>query len=459
MNIKTRLSLHFTLLVAVILFFLSTLIYYLSYTSQRDRFRSNLLYRAKNSATLLVNFQEIDGSLLRELHQATLRYDDEEIVITDSAYNVIYSFNNTFLNDSVVKSYSGSESYRFFHIKGKDGINFLHEFNNQTYYVSLMASDNLGKEYLSDLRKAFLWSIIFSLLLSVLASYLFSKIAVQPLSQIIKKIRGVHPTRLSDRINVGGRKDEIGQLAFSFNEMLSNIEDAFKKQEEFVSNASHELRTPLAVMVAEADYLLNKPRSNEEYQNYVKDTVAELRKLNSLLYTLLELAQINRDNAVQLTGVRIDEIIYLAVYQVKIKNQGRKILTKIQYPENENDLIVNGNPGLLEIVFINLLDNACKFSTDEILIEISITEKAICIEISDKGIGIPVSEVENIFKPFNRATNARLKSGFGIGLYLVYTIVKLHSADIKVSSIENEGTRFELIFNRGLERENSQPLH
>ena len=448
MNIKTRLSLHFTLLVAGILFFLSTLIYYLSYTSQRDRFRSNLLYRAKNSATLLVNFREIDGTLLRELHQATLRYDDEEIVITDTAFNVIYSFNNILLNDSVVKSHSDSESHRFFHIKGKDGIHLLHRFNNQSYLVSLMASDNLGKEYLSDLRKAFLWSIFFSLLLSVLASYLFSRIAVQPLSQIIKKIRGVHPTRLSDRINVGGRKDEIGQLAFSFNEMLSNIEDAFKKQEEFVSNASHELRTPLAVMVAEADYLLNKPRSNEEYQNYIKDTVAELRKLNSLLYTLLELAQINRDNAIQLTGVRIDEIIYHAVYQVKIKNQGRKILTKIQYPENENDLVVKGNPGLLEIVFINLLDNACKFSTDEILTEISITDKDICVKISDKGIGIPVSEVEHIFKPFNRATNARLKSGFGIGLYIVYTIVKLHSADIKVTSIENEGTRFELIFNR-----------
>lgn len=381
------------------------------------------------------------------MHQSTLRFLAEEIAITDSAFNIIYNFNILYLSDSVIRSFTGDDDYIFFKIKEKDGIHYQHNFNNQKYHVSLMAFDDYQREYLSDLRKAFFWSIIFSVLLSVLLSYLFSEIAIRPLSQIIRNIRAINSTRLSDRINIGERKDEIGQLADSFNEMLNNIEVAFKSQEEFVSNASHELRTPLAVMIAEADYLMNKARNNEEYQNYIKETTAELRKLNSLLYTLLELAQINRDNSIHLTSVRIDEIIYNAVYKVKTKNQDRKILTKIQYPENVNELLVSGNQGLLEIVFKNLLDNACKFSKDEIIIEITLNQKFIHISISDKGIGIPAADIINIFKPFNRATNVRLKSGFGIGLYIVFTIIKLHSAEIKVHSTVNEGTRFDLKFN------------
>jgi signal transduction histidine kinase len=230
--------------------------------------------------------------------------------------------------------------------------------------------------------------------------------------------------------------------------MMANIEIAFKNQEEFVSNASHELRTPLAVMTAEANYLLSKDRTHEEYIEHITGTVHDLKKLNSLLYNLLELAQLNRDNAIHLSGVRIDEIIFSAIHQVKTKHQGRKIVTKIKYTENENDLLVNGNSGLLEIAFKNLLDNACKFSTDEVLIEITILDKFINIIISDKGIGIPADEIDSIFKPFNRAGNARLKAGFGIGLYLVSTIIKIHYAEIKVNSHENKGTRFELSFNK-----------
>ena len=180
----------------------------------------------------------------------------------------------------------------------------------------------------------------------------------------------------------------------------------------------------------------------------ISGLVNELKKLNIMLNSLLELAQINRDNSIQLTCVRIDEIIYNAIRQVKIRYPGRKIVLKIQYPENGNDLLINGNSGLLTIAFSNLIENACKFSNENVTVEFVIIDKFIKIRITDSGIGIPAEEFDSIYKPFKRGSNVRFKGGFGIGLSLVSRIVELHNADIKVFSEQDKGTSFELAFDK-----------
>ena len=101
---------------------------------------------------------------------------------------------------------------------------------------------------------------------------------------------------------------------------------------------------------------------------------------------------------------------------------------------------------MLTIAFKNLIDNACKFSNEDVCIEFIITEEFINIVISDKGIGIPLNEIENIYKPFKRGSNVKFIGGYGIGLALVAKIMELHSANLNVVSVENEGTRFELNF-------------
>jgi CHASE1-domain containing sensor protein len=97
MNIKIRLSFQFTLIVAGILLFFSVLVYYFSYTSQLNKFRENLLDSAKNTAILLINVVEVDSSLLKKIHQSTISWEREEIALTDSALNIVYSNNIQFL--------------------------------------------------------------------------------------------------------------------------------------------------------------------------------------------------------------------------------------------------------------------------------------------------------------------------------------------------------------------------
>lgn len=448
MNIKTRLAFQFTLIVAGILLFFSLLVYYFSYTSQLKKFREDLLDSAKNTAILLLNVTEVDSSLLKKIHQSTISWKSEEIALTDSAFKLIYDNNIQYLSVDVMRENSNNLSNYFFSAEEKDGVCYKHTFKNSMYNVFVLAYDEARIENLSELRKILLWSILFSVWLSVLFSYFFSKKAIQPISQIIKSVKNINSSQLNNRLNEGKRKDEIDQLAITFNDMLTNLEIAFKNQKDFVSNASHELRTPLTIMISESDYLLRNKRSEAEYVGHITGLVNDLKSLNTLINSLLELAQINMGNTIQLSSVRIDEIIYNAIRSVKTKYQGRKIIPRIQYPENEFDLMVNGNFGLLEIAFRNLLDNACKFSNDDVSVEFQMTDRNIMITISDKGMGIPPGEINNIYLPFQRASNVRFIGGFGIGLSIVATILKLHNAGFKFYSEENIGTRVELVFNR-----------
>ena len=449
MNIKTRLSFQFTLISAGILLFFSILVYYFSYTSQLNKFREDLLDSAKNTAILLINVAEVDSSLLKKIHQSTISWKREEIALTDSTPRLVYGNNIQYLSNKVMQENSNTEVNNFFSVREKDGVCYKHSFKNKTYKVFVMAYDETRIENLSELRKILLWSILFSIWLSVLFSYFFSKKAIQPISRIIKSVKNINSSRLSSRLNEGNRKDEIDQLAITFNELLTNLEIAFKNQEDFVSNASHELRTPLSVMIVEADYLLSRTQTAEVYVNHISGLLSDLKKLNELLNSLLELAQLNRDNNIHLSDIRIDEIVFNSIQQIKNKYPDRKIITKIAYPENGNELLIFGNSGLLAIAFKNLIDNACKFSNEDVVVEFLLVDGFIKIIISDKGIGIPSNELSDIFKPFKRATNVKFKGGFGIGLSLVAKIIELHGAEIKVYSEENHGTQFELIFKRG----------
>lgn len=450
MSIKIRLSIQFTLVVIGILLFFSVLVYYFSYTSQRSKFRELLLEKAQNTAILLISVEGVDSTLLKKIHETTSSLVEEEIALTDSANNLIYSNNTHYLSGKIFLEKSFYSSPNYFSIGEKDGVSYNHRIANIAYYVYVLAYDNSRAENLIELRKILFWSVLFSVWLSISASYFFSKVAIRPISNIISEVKEINSSKLNSRLNEGRGRDEIEQLAITFNQMLSDLELVFKSQNEFVSNASHELRTPLAIIIAESEYILGKERKSEEYVKHISGMIADLRKLNALLNSLLELAQLNRDTQIFLSPLRMDELIFSSIQEIKNNYPGRKILPKIEYSENENDLLIIGNSGLLEIAFKNLIDNACKFSGDAVEVKLSIQEEQLSVSISDHGIGVPNNELENIFKPFQRGENVKYIGGFGIGLSIVAKIIELHRAQIKVSSIENEGTCFEILFRKNI---------
>lgn len=448
MNIITRLSLQFTSIVFGILIFFSVLVYYFSFTSQRSKFRDNLLEKAQNTAILSINIQEIDSTLLKKIHQTTRSLEKEEIAITNESNKLLYSNKTELLSPDKIISHTYNSKIAYFSIGNKDGVSYKHEANNQSYHVFVLAHDRYRAENVHELKTILLWSILISVILSVTAAYFFSKSAIKPISNIITKVKEINSSRLSDRLDEGKRQDEIEQLAITFNRMLSDLEKAFKSQDEFVSNASHELRTPLAIMIAESDYILSRTRNTEEYTSHISGLVEDLRKMNTLINSLLELAHLSGHENIQMTNLRIDELIFNAIQATKSKYPGRKIMPKIEYSDNENDLIIYGNQGLLDIALKNLFENACKFSSGDVEVKISMIEEAISVLISDHGVGIPEDQIGNIFNAFNRSTNVKYIGGFGIGLSIVARIMKLHAVEIKVHSAIDQGTQFELLFGK-----------
>ena len=139
MKIKTRLSFQFTLIVAGILLFFSVLVYYFSYSSQLAKFRQNLLDSAKNTATLLINVVEVDSTLLKKIQQSTISWEKEELVITDSAFNLVYSNNIQYLSNNATLVNSANGNLNYFSIADKDGVYYKHIYDNRTYHVYIMA--------------------------------------------------------------------------------------------------------------------------------------------------------------------------------------------------------------------------------------------------------------------------------------------------------------------------------
>jgi signal transduction histidine kinase len=446
MKITTRLSFQFTQIVFGILLLFSVMVYYFSYTSQLTKFRNNLLSRAQNTAILLIDIAEVDSTLLKKIDQTTKTLEEEEIALTSSSGELLYSNNMDFLKTETLSGLSNHPNPFYFSVNNKDGVVYKHKVNSQTFNVYALAYDKYRHENLRSLLTILIWSIFFGVWLSVISSLFFSKFAIRPISKIIAKVKDINSLKLNSRLDEGFRKDEIEQLAVTFNQMLSDLEQVFKSQEEFVSNSSHELRTPLAIMIAENEYIMSKDRSTEEYTNHLMGLQEDLRKLNTLLNGLLELAHLNRDNAISKSLIRVDELVFNAIQSIKVKYPGRKIFPKIEYSDNENELLIEGNSGLLEIALTNLIDNACKFSNEVVEVMVSITNNNLSISVSDKGIGIPADEIINIFKPFKRATNVSYIGGFGIGLSIVSKIAELHGAEIKILSTDNIGTCFTIVF-------------
>lgn len=429
------------------------MVYYFSYTSQLTKFRNNLLSRAQNTAIMLIDIAEVDSTLLNKIDQTTKSLEEEESVLTTSSGKLLYSNNMSYMKMESLAEISNHPSPYYFSVADKDGVVYKHKTKNQTFNVYALAYDKYRHENLRNLKRILLWSILFGVGVSVISSLFFSRYAIRPISKIIANVKNINSLKLNSRLDEGFRKDEIEQLAVTFNQMLSDLEQVFKNQDEFVSNSSHELRTPLAIMIAETDYILSNKRTPEEYINHLSGLQQDLRKLNILLTSLLELAHLNRDNTILKTMLRADELVFNAIQSVKIKYPGKIIIPKIEYSENENDLVIEGNSGLLEIALKNIIDNACKFSNEVVEVTVSISNDFLSISVSDKGIGIPPDEIGNIFKPFKRATNVSYIGGFGIGLSIVSKVIELHKAEIKISST-NTGTNLTLLFSRktGIEK-------
>lgn len=452
MKIRYRLTLLFSIIVASIVLIFSFITYVLYADYRNDEFYKRLKDKAQTTARLLADVKEVDKDLLRIIDQNTINeLYKEKVIIYDKNNDLIYSS----IDDEVIsinaKLFDKVRTKKYIEYIEKEneviGMHYLE--NGADYIVFVSAFDKYGKKKLENLMYFLTVSSLISVLITIGAGAFFSKRAIDPIIEINNQVSTITIDNISSRVKTEGSKDEIDQLAKNFNQMLDRIESSFKIQKSFINNASHELRTPLAVINSQLDVALSQKREKEEYVTILKSLQEDARKMTNLVNTMLVLAKSEEQQSSILKDViRVDELI-LSVQDELLSLYPHYTVdfSYISMPDNDSDMTIEGNELLLRSAFMNLIENACKFSRNhQAKVRINSDDTLLTILIYDNGIGIPEEDISRIFDPFYRADNGRQVKGFGIGLSITKRAVDLHKGRIIVKSQLNAGSTFTLIF-------------
>ena len=229
---------------------------------------------------------------------------------------------------------------------------------------------------------------------------------------------------------------------------MGRIEEAFQLQKSFISNVSHEIKNPIAAIDAQIQLAKTKFKENPEASNMLDSIHEDIIEINETNDKLLQLSKFYSDKAsVKFEFFRIDEIIFDSIDYVSKSDKLSKInIEFIQMPEDESKLKVLGNEFLLRSAVINLLENACKFATDQtaqITLDFSNAHK-IDIDIVNKTKSLTVDDLNKLFEPFYRSVNHNSIKGSGLGLSIVKSIIDLHHFSIAVSMIDSDHINFNI---------------
>lgn len=445
LNIRGQLTLQVLMLVGFLFMFFSVSIYFFSKLYLEKRFYKKLQDRALTTSSLFFDFQANNIEIQKIVENTEREYLNEEVISIIDIKRNLFVFSNNFkkeefhrllmlridINSSVGNSNLGA--YKMAYLKIKD--------NSGEYWVMVSAVDKIGEEALADLKNILIiMSLVALLFIGFLGWYLANK-ALAPISDIIQQLDQIFPKNISKRIIHTNFGDEIGQMAETINKLLHRAENAVFTQKMFVANISHELKNPLTKIFTQIELLEMKYKNSPEFHEQIVSLREDTLKLNHLTHSLLQLANIFSDeNALPLTEIRLDEVVFDAVSEFKKWNPGKNIEIDLEnFPEDEKYLIVNGNAEAMKVVFKNLIDNACKFSSNQTgFLNISAIKNQVRIEIKNEGIPIPKNELTQIFQPFYRSdSTAKGKTGHGVGLAIVKQIVELHHGKIVVLPQQN----------------------
>lgn len=445
MKIRTRLTLLFTLITAMLLSIYSISIYYSSKEAREKSFYSELQNEAIAKADLFFRSSLPEQEMHKLYKNNTRTLNEVQVAIYDVNKQLIY-------HDDAKVDYVKETPEMLSQIFKKKKINFflndlqvigmVYHYEGKTYAVTAAAYDKYGYDYLTHLLTISIISFFIILILIYLAGIFLSKKALSPLSEMVVQIKKITAGKLQLRLKTTKEKDELNELAQNFNGMLERLENSFDSQKHFVSNISHELRTPLSAIITELELASEKDKTKEEYQETIQCALEDARNMVTLSNSLMDLAKASYDpNEISFSEVRLDEVLLESYTKITKENTEYKVSLNIEDSVEEHQLIIQGNEYLLQVAFNNLIDNACKYSPEHTcLINVRAYSRILAINFTNTGNSINKEDLQHIFEPFYRSETSRQEKGHGIGLFLTEKIILLHNAKINVVSENNETT-------------------
>ena len=300
-----------------------------------------------------------------------------------------------------------------------------------------------------DLASLFLLTACAVILIAAIISSVTSMYQAKPMKEIAAAARQFGHGELKVRVDVGRRKDEIGELAEAFNSMADSIAKSDQQRSEFIANVSHELKTPMTTIAGFADGILDGTIPREKEQEYLQIISSETRRLSRLVRSMLDLSRLQSDEGLAQQRFDICEALLRVLVSLESKVSAKNLEVETQLPEEP--VMVWGDPDSITQVCYNLLDNAIKFSPQGGTLGLSVTAKGAKagITISNAGDAIAAEELPLIFDRFHKTDHSRSKDrdGVGLGLYIVKTILNTHKESITCTS-EDGLTKFTFTMTR-----------
>ena len=283
--------------------------------------------------------------------------------------------------------------------------------------------------------------LLISILSGAVIAVGLSKIFVSPMMKLGDAMRKVAGGDFSVRLDYSGRMRDVREVYDSFNTMVKELGNTETLQTDFVSNVSHEFKTPINAIEGYASLLQDNQLSDEQKNAYIDKIIFNTRRLSDLVGNILLLSKVNNQTISPKTSTfRLDEQVRQSILALESKWEKKEIEFDIDLDEIE----YTGFENLLSHVWLNLIDNAVKFSPQNGQIRIRLKQLDGCVTFSiwDNGLPIPEADINRIFNKFYQGDNSHASEGNGLGLALVRKIVSAEHGTISVSSSEDAGTEF-----------------
>jgi signal transduction histidine kinase len=298
---------------------------------------------------------------------------------------------------------------------------------------------------IKHLNEHFLLAGFISICLTFIIIFFLSRALTKPLIEMKDATSRISNGDFSVSLPKKGN-DELGDLSDSINSLAKELNYMTQERNDFLASISHELKTPLTYIKGYTDIIQKRDLPREEQENYLNIILEETTRLSDLIKELFELAKIDKNTfVIQMKRINLREFLSKINSKLSPAFSEKHMTLDISCPD---ELYLMADPVRLEQIFLNLLDNAMKYSHEGAKTDIKVVRNSdyLHITITDNGKGIPEKDLSHIFNRFYRVDKSRTRAlgGSGLGLAIVKELVQAHGGKIKVKSEENVGTEFEI---------------
>jgi two-component system OmpR family sensor kinase len=301
-------------------------------------------------------------------------------------------------------------------------------------------------EELESLREILAYVVPIALIVAGFAGWFLARHSLSPVVAMADRARRIGVENLSGRLPVANRRDELGHLAETFNDLLGRLEASLTQQRQFMADASHELRTPVATARTAASVALQQPRRDErDYRETLQIVEQQATRLSRIVEDMFTLARADAGNyPLHRTPMYLDEVVDEVVRATRVLAAAKDVSVEVSTVPSA---VLSGDEDLIRRLLVNLLDNAVRYaprgSTVRAVLEQSST--SYIISIHDQGPGIAPDVQPHIFERFYRGDSARARNqsdGAGLGLALARWIANIHGGDVRLTQSSETGTIF-----------------